>query len=140
MWSVTVYNKQGYMFALPANYNSRSQKATSNTTVFFGKCDDPSRQVPTPAHCLPTATATTAAEEGWGVLLRFFRPGKEILDGSWKIPVPEPDSDSAEAQRAKGEDGEKKGDGDDKTRQLQEMLEGFSTMKQEQPSVTSFML
>jgi hypothetical protein len=28
--------------------------------------------------------------EGWNYLLRLYRPGKEILDGTWKAPVAQP--------------------------------------------------
>mmetsp|Transcript_1410 Transcript_1410/g.3128 ORF Transcript_1410/g.3128 Transcript_1410/m.3128 type:complete len:391 (-) Transcript_1410:422-1594(-) len=86
MWSATVYNKEGFMFSLPANFNSKNNEAPGSdvTTIFFGNCEDPSRQVPSAANCL-------GIEPGWGLVLRFFRPGKEILDGSWKPAYPEPD-------------------------------------------------
>ncbi len=33
------------------------------------------------ANCLPTP-------RGWNYLVRLYRPGPEILDGSWKFPEP----------------------------------------------------
>jgi len=88
-WSVTVYSREGFMFADPSNYNSAAQGAgglnpDGSTTVHFGGCDDPARQKPSAAHCLPI-------QKGWNIAIRFFRPSKEILDGSWKPSLPEPD-------------------------------------------------
>lgn len=87
-WSVTVYNKEGFMFALPANYNSAVQGAAGlntdgTTTIFFGGCDDLDRQAPSAAHCLPI-------QPGWNMLIRFFRPSSAILNGAWAAPVPVP--------------------------------------------------
>mmetsp|Transcript_78870 Transcript_78870/g.255822 ORF Transcript_78870/g.255822 Transcript_78870/m.255822 type:complete len:373 (+) Transcript_78870:132-1250(+) len=85
-WSVTVYNKEGFMFALPSNYNSAVEgphglNPDGSTTVYFGGCDDPARQKPSPAHCLEI-------KPGWNTIVRVFRPGKAILDGSWVPPNP----------------------------------------------------
>jgi len=89
-WSITVYNKEGYMFADPSNYNSAAQGSRGlnpdgSTTVYFGGCDDPARLVPSKAHCIPVIP-------GWNILTRFFRPGQEILDGSWVAPNPVADA------------------------------------------------
>lgn len=90
MWSITVYNAEGYMFALPANYNSAVQGEgglgeDGSTTVYFGGCDDPLRQQPSAAHCLPI-------QRGWNILIRYFRPGGSILSGEFVTPFPAPDS------------------------------------------------
>lgn len=87
-WSITAYNKEGFMFANPSNYNSAAQgakglNADGSTTVYFGSCDKPERQKPSDAHCLPI-------QPGWGMVVRFFRPSQAILDGSWVTPSPVP--------------------------------------------------
>lgn len=89
-WSVTVYNKEGFMFANPSNYNSVAQgpgglNPDGSTTIFFGGCDDPARQRPSAAHCL-------AIQPGWNIVTRFFRPSRSILDGSWAPPAPVADA------------------------------------------------
>mmetsp|Transcript_78871 Transcript_78871/g.255826 ORF Transcript_78871/g.255826 Transcript_78871/m.255826 type:complete len:301 (+) Transcript_78871:127-1029(+) len=88
-WSITVYNKEGFMFALPSNYNSASDgpaglNADGSTTVCFGGCDDPARQKPSSAHCLEI-------QPGWNTVVRVIRPGKAVLDGSWVPPNPRAD-------------------------------------------------
>ncbi|CAE8728441.1 unnamed protein product [Polarella glacialis] len=85
-WSITVYSKEGFMFADPSNYNSavqgsQGQNRDGSTTVYFGGCDDPKRQKPSKAHCLPI-------QQGWGTVIRFFRPSEVILDGTWVPPKP----------------------------------------------------
>mmetsp|Transcript_134302 Transcript_134302/g.428957 ORF Transcript_134302/g.428957 Transcript_134302/m.428957 type:complete len:127 (-) Transcript_134302:659-1039(-) len=85
-WSVTVYNKEGFMFASPSNYNSAAGgpaglNPDGSTTEYFGGCDKPERQNPSPAHCLET-------QPGWNIVVRVFRPGTAILDGSWEPPNP----------------------------------------------------
>jgi len=87
-WSITMYSKEGFMFADPSNYNSASQGTSGlnpdgSTTIFLGGCDKPERQKPSKAHCLPT-------QSGWGIVARFFRPSQAILDGSWRLPDPVP--------------------------------------------------
>mmetsp|Transcript_78888 Transcript_78888/g.255888 ORF Transcript_78888/g.255888 Transcript_78888/m.255888 type:complete len:296 (+) Transcript_78888:121-1008(+) len=85
-WSVTVYNREGFMFASPSNYNSAAGgpaglNPDGSTTVYFGGCDRLERQNPCPAHCLET-------QPGWNIVVRVFRPGTAILDGSWEPPNP----------------------------------------------------
>ena len=46
-------------------------------TIQFGGCE---RQTP---DCLPIA-------RGWNYTMRLYRPRKEILDGSWKLPEAQP--------------------------------------------------
>lgn len=45
--------------------------------VQFGGCDGDA------PNCLPITP-------GWNYVLRMYRPRKEILDGTWKIPQAEP--------------------------------------------------
>ncbi|CAE8675625.1 unnamed protein product [Polarella glacialis] len=85
-WSIIVYNKDGFMFADPSNYNnavqgSHGQNPDGSTSVYFGGCDDPKRQKPSKAHCLPI-------QQGWGILTRFFRPSEAIRNGTWVPPKP----------------------------------------------------
>ncbi|CAE8598148.1 unnamed protein product [Polarella glacialis] len=85
-WSITVYSQEGFMFANPSNYNSAAQGSQGrnpggSTTVYFGGCDHPKRQKPSKAHCLPI-------QQGWGMIMRFFRPSEAILNGTWVPPKP----------------------------------------------------
>lgn len=76
-WSVTLYDKEGWM---PVNKhkaysfnNVTAKKAEDGTiTIHFG--GDPSA-----VNFLPIVP-------GWNYVVRQYRPGKEILDGSWKFP------------------------------------------------------
>jgi hypothetical protein len=77
-WSITVYNKDGYM--QPNPYNSYSlnditakKNADDTITVQFGGCDG---KVP---NCLPIVN-------GWNYLVRLYRPRAEILNGTWRFP------------------------------------------------------
>lgn len=90
-WSITVYNRDGFMFGSPSNYNSAAQgqaglNTDGSTSVYFGGCDDPQRQKPSKAHCLKI-------EAGWNIVVRFFRPSSAVLDGTWTPPHPVADKD-----------------------------------------------
>lgn len=81
-WSVTVYNKDGFMDPNPQNaYSLNNVTAKSNPdgsyTIQFGGCTDKV------ANCLPISA-------GWNYLTRLYRPRAEILDGSWKFPDAQP--------------------------------------------------
>ncbi|WP_108259138.1 DUF1214 domain-containing protein [Mangrovicoccus ximenensis] len=77
-WSVSLYNADGFYQknALGA-YNVNSVSGTRNDdggmTIHLGGCDD-GRQ-----NCLPVM-------EGWNYVVRLYRPGTEVLDGSWSFP------------------------------------------------------
>lgn len=78
-WSVSVYNKEGFFEKNAANaytLNNVTAKpdADGSVTIHFGGCDGK-----TP-NCLPVT-------DGWNYLFRLYRPRKEILDGSWKLPA-----------------------------------------------------
>ena len=81
-WSVSLYNADGRFEenALGA-YNVNSVSGTPNDdgsmTVHLGGCDDGR------VNCLPIM-------DGWNYSVRFYRPGPEILDGSWTFPQAEP--------------------------------------------------
>lgn len=77
-WSITVYNREGYIEANPLNaytLNNLTAKADpeGNVTVQFGGCDG---AVP---NCLPVP-------DGWNWMVRLYRPKAAILDGSWTFP------------------------------------------------------
>ncbi len=77
-WSISLYNAKG--FFEPNNrgaYNINSVTGTRNDdgsmTVHLGGCDNDR------VNCLPIM-------EGWNYTVRLYRPGPEILDGSWTFP------------------------------------------------------
>jgi hypothetical protein len=81
-WSVTVYNKDGYLQKNPQNaysFNNVTAKpdADGRVTIQFGGCSGA-----TP-NCLPITP-------GWGYSVRLYRPRQAILDGSWKFPDAQP--------------------------------------------------
>jgi hypothetical protein len=80
-WSITVYGDDGYMKSENAILNSSNVKlnADGSFTAFFGSkelCGDvPNRLDVTP---------------GWNFLLRVYRPGRSVLDGSYVLPEAKP--------------------------------------------------
>jgi hypothetical protein len=78
---VTLYDDDGYM---PANeydaYSFNNVTADKNEdgsiTIHFG--GDPRQP-----NFLPIV-------EGWNYIVRMYRPGAEILNGTWTFPNPEP--------------------------------------------------
>ena len=81
-WSVTVYNKEGYLQPNKDNIYSvngftAKKSADGAVTIQFGGCDGKSE------NCLPIA-------EGWNYTVRFFRPRQEILNGTWRFPEAQP--------------------------------------------------
>jgi len=81
-WSVSVYNKDGFFDKNPQNaytLNNVTAKpgADGSVTIQFGACDGAAQ------NCLPIMP-------GWNYLVRLYRPRKNILDGSWKLPKLEP--------------------------------------------------
>lgn len=81
-WSVTVYNKDGFMEPndLGVNsYNDVTAKANDDgsITLNFGGCDD-SR-----INCLPVV-------DGWNYAIRMYQPMEKIISGEWTFPDFEP--------------------------------------------------
>lgn len=81
-WSVSLYNAAGFFEknTLDAyNINSVTGKRNDNgsMTVHLGGCDDGR------VNCLPIM-------DGWNYTVRLYRPGPEILDGSWSFPSAQP--------------------------------------------------
>lgn len=81
-WSISLYNAKG--FFVPNDHNAYNVNSVTGVrdnnglmTVHLGGCDD-GRE-----NCLPIM-------EGWNYTVRMYRPGHEILDGSWIFPSPEP--------------------------------------------------
>lgn len=79
-WSVSIYNKDGFFEKNPRNLytlNNVTAKpnADGSVTIHFGGDEKSPNFLP----IMP----------GWNYLIRLYRPRKEILDGTWKIPEPE---------------------------------------------------
>ncbi len=77
-WSVSIYNKAGFFEKNAANaYTLNNVTAKPNadgsvTIQFGGEPGSAPNLLPVP--------------EGWNFLFRMYRPRKEVLDGSWKLP------------------------------------------------------
>ena len=76
-WSITVYNKDGYMEKNDQNiyaYNNVSAKkdADGSTTINFGGG--------------PTAINNLPITPGWSYVVRMYQPREEIINGSWTFP------------------------------------------------------
>ncbi len=81
-WSITVYNKEGFMVpnaqnAYSLNNITAKKDAAGAYTVQFGGCEEGV------SNCLPIMP-------GWNYLVRLYRPRAQILDGSWKFPEAQP--------------------------------------------------
>ena len=83
-WSISLYDADGFFRKNPLGaYNVNSITGTRNEdgsmTVHLGGCDDGR------VNCLPIM-------EGWNYTVRLYRPGPEVLGGSWTFPAAEPAS------------------------------------------------
>ncbi len=78
-WSVTLYDDEGYM---PAN----KYKAYSFNNVTAKKDKDGSITIHFGGD--PKADNFLPIIPGWNYIVRMYKPGPEILDGSWKFPAP----------------------------------------------------
>lgn len=81
-WSITVYNKDGFMEPndLGVNsYNNVTAKPNDDEsyTINFGGCDDDR------INCLPIV-------DGWNYAIRMYQPMDEIITGEWTFPDFEP--------------------------------------------------
>lgn len=77
-WSISLYNAKGFFEPNEHNgYVVNSVMGTRNDdgsmTVHLGGCEDGR------VNCLPIM-------EGWNYTVRLYRPGPELLDGSWTFP------------------------------------------------------
>jgi hypothetical protein len=80
-WSITVYNKDGFLEPNDLNRNSYNNVTAKKNddgsiTIHFG--GDPKS-----VNYLPITP-------GWNYVIRMYEPRQEILDGSWKFPSIEP--------------------------------------------------
>ena len=80
-WSITVYGKDGFMKSENCILNSSNVKLNQDGTftVYFGSkelCGD-----------VPNRLDVT---DGWNFLMRVYRPGASVLDGTYQLPRPEP--------------------------------------------------
>ncbi len=76
-WSITVYGKDGFMKSEDCIVNSSNVKLNEDGTftVYYGSkelCGD-----------VPNRLDVT---EGWNFLMRIYRPGPTVLDGTYKLP------------------------------------------------------
>ena len=81
-WSVSLYNARGFFEpndrdAYSVNSITGTRNADGSTTIHLGGCDDDR------VNCLPIM-------EGWNYTVRMYRPGQEVLDGSWTFPAANP--------------------------------------------------
>lgn len=90
-WSITVYGNDGFMKSENCIVNSSNVKLNEDGTftVYFGSkelCGDVSNRLD--------------VTEGWNFLMRIYRPGASVLDGSYKIPEVEPIGHAADRASA----------------------------------------
>ena len=83
-WSLTVYNREGYLQPNPDNIysvtsNTAKKGLDGSVTIQFGGCAGKI------SNCLPIT-------QGWNYTVRLFLPKREILDGTWKFPEAHPAS------------------------------------------------
>jgi hypothetical protein len=81
-WSVTIYNRDGYLEPNPDDaYSVNSVTATheADGSVVLDLAAEPTGH-PNYLHVM----------DGWNYALRLYRPRSVVLDGSWAPPVPEP--------------------------------------------------
>jgi para-nitrobenzyl esterase len=81
-WSISLYNKDGFfepnaLGAYSINNLTAKPNADGSVTVQFGACETGT------TNCLPTPP-------DWNYVVRLYRPGKAILDGSWTFPEANP--------------------------------------------------
>ena len=76
-WSITVYGNDGYMKSDNNIVNSSSVKlsADGTFTVYYGSKDE--------CGSVPNRLDVS---EGWNFIMRIYRPGPSVLDGSYKLP------------------------------------------------------
>ncbi len=76
-WSVSVYNKDGFFEkneknAYTLNNVTAKRDADGSVTIQFGGDEGTPNYLP--------------VTPGWNYVFRMYRPRKEILDGTWKVP------------------------------------------------------
>ncbi|WET01806.1 DUF1254 domain-containing protein [Flavobacterium sp. YJ01] len=78
-WSITVYGADGYMKDNNNIINAYNVKYNPDKTftVFFGSKEN----------CPSNVKNRLDVEDGWNFLMRVYLPGKEVLNGSYKLPA-----------------------------------------------------
>lgn len=78
-WSITLYGNDGYMKSENSviNESNVNKNADGTFTVYFGAEDK----------CPKDAMNRLDITDGWNFLMRCYLPGKEVLDGSYKVPA-----------------------------------------------------
>jgi hypothetical protein len=81
-WSISLYNADGNfqkndLNAYTLNNITAKKSADGSVAIQFGGCDG---KIP---NCLPIM-------KGWNYTVRLYRPGGEVLDGTWKFPEAQP--------------------------------------------------
>jgi hypothetical protein len=79
-WSITVYGEDGYMKSENSILNGGNVKLNDDGsfTAYFGSkeaCGDVANRLD--------------VSDGWNFLMRIYRPGPSVLDGSYKLPAVE---------------------------------------------------
>lgn len=90
-WSITIYGNDGFIKTENCIVNSSNAKLNDDGTftVHFGSeelCGD-----------VPNRLDVT---EGWNFLMRIYRPGPSVLDGSYKLPNAVPVGDGSDKPTA----------------------------------------
>ena len=80
-WSITVYNKDGYMEKNDRDVNSYNnvtakKNADGSITINFGGG--------------PKAINSLPITPGWNYIVRMYQPKQEIINGSWSFPKAQP--------------------------------------------------
>jgi hypothetical protein len=80
-WSITMYGGDGYMKSDNAVLNGHNVKLNpdGSFTVHFG-----------PENACGPQPNRLDTSEGWNFLMRIYRPGLSVLDGSYTLPKPVP--------------------------------------------------
>jgi hypothetical protein len=79
-WSITVYGADGYMKSENSILNGNNVKLNDDGTftAYFG-----------PKDACRDAPNRLDVSDGWNFLMRIYRPGPSVLDGSYKMPAVE---------------------------------------------------
>jgi hypothetical protein len=78
-WSITVYNKNGFMEKNALNvysYNNVTAKKNDDGSISIHFGGDPS------------STNYIPITEGWNYTVRMYQPKPELLEGKWRFPAP----------------------------------------------------